>query len=194
MWEGGHGERADARMGSRIVWGAALIAALPIQASLASIVSVGHAAPNIPLLVVLLFALYHGPTASAAAGAAIGMALDLFSAGRGPFYMTTYVALCLVASALGRVTAKVRALTVVAVVAVGSLAVGIGHMVWGAPIERADELVTWFTARLASQALYDTAVAWMLYAAWGWRHPPSRDGVGERDDFFSARRLQGLIR
>lgn len=194
MWEGGHGERLDARVGSRIVWATALIVALPVQASLAPIVSIGNTAPDIPLLVVLFFAFYHGPMASAVAGAAVGTALDLFAAGQGPFYLAAYPALAVLVSAIGRVTATVRTLTVGAVVALGSLAIGVGHMVWGPPVEHADELLAWFTAKLAPQALYDTALAWTLYVGWVWRHPPPRDGLGERDEFFSARRLQGLIR
>ncbi len=194
VWGGGYIEHADGRVGSRIVWLTTLMLALPVQASLAPIVSIGNTVPDVPLLAVLFFALCHGPAASAAAGAAVGTALDLFAAGRGPFYLAAYAVLAVIASAIGRVTATVRALTVVAVIALGSLAVGVGHMVWGAPVESADELLSWFTARLASQALYDTALAWMLYAAWVWRHPPPRDGLGERDEFYSARRLQGLIR
>jgi cell shape-determining protein MreD len=194
MWGSGHGERADPRVGFRIIWATALILALPVQASLAPIVSIGNTAPDVPLLVMLFFALYHGPAASAAAGAALGAALDLFGAGGGPFYLAAYAALAVTASAIGRVTATVRAWTIVAVIALGSLTIGVGQMVWGAPVERADELMSWFTIRLAPQALYDTTLALMLYGAWMWRYPPPRDGLGERDEFFSARRLQGLIR
>jgi hypothetical protein len=171
-----------------------LTLALPVQAVLVPIISVGDAIPDFPLLALLLFALCHGPTSSAVAGAALGTGLDLFAAGGGPFHLAAYAALAVVFSSIGRITATLRTVTVVALAALGSLALGVGHMVWGAPIERADELLLWFTTRLVPQALYDAAAAWVLFVVWIWRYPPPRDGLGERDELFSAGRLQGLIR
>jgi hypothetical protein len=194
VWVDGYGERAENSVGARLAWAAALILVLPAQAALAPMVSVGDTIPDFPLLATLLFALFHGPALSAAAGAALGTGLDLFSAGGGPFHLVAYSALAVTFSSIGRITPTVRTVTVVTLAALGSLALGVGHMVWGPPVERAEELVVWFTMRLVPQALYDTASAWMLFVAWIWRHPPPRDGLGERDDLFSAGRLQGLIR
>jgi hypothetical protein len=194
VWAGGYGERADNSIGPRLAWAVALTFVLPAQAVLAPLVSVGDATPDFPLLAVLLFALYHGPALSAAAGAALGIGVDLLAAGGGPFHVGAYPALAVAFSSIGRITPTVRTVTVVALAALGSLALGVGHMIWGAPVERADELLAWFTTRLVPQALYDTASAWVLFVAWIWRHPPPRDGLGERDELFSAGRLQGLIR
>ncbi|MEW6682114.1 MAG: hypothetical protein AB1451_04200 [Nitrospirota bacterium] len=194
MWGGGYGERVDTSVGPRLAWAAALTLVLPAQAVLAPIVSVGGAIPDFPLLALLLFSLYHGPALSAAAGAALGTGLDLFAAGGGPFHLVAYPALAVAFSSIGRITPTVRTVTVVALAALGSLVLGVGHMVWGAPVERADELLGWFTTKLVPQALYDSGSAWVLFIAWIWRYPPPHDGLGDRDDFFSARRLQGLIR
>lgn len=194
MWSVSHGDRTDTSFGGRIAWTAGLALALPIQASLAPIVAVGGTTPDIPLLVVLLFALCHGSASSVVVGAALGTGLDLLAAGRGPFYVAAYAALALIASSVGRITATVRTVTVIALVAVSSLALGVGHLVWGAPVERADDLVIGLTTRLAPQALYDTVMAWLVFAIWRWRSPPPRDGFKERDELFSAGRFQGLIR
>lgn len=193
MW-GGHSDRAGPSVASRIAWTAALTFALPVQASVVPIVSIGGTVPDVPLLAVLVFALFHGRVASAAVGAGVGTGLDLFAAGQEPFHLAAYAVLAVAASSVGRLTATVRIGTVVALVALSSLALGVGHLVWGGPMGRADELVHWVITQLAPQALYNTAVVWMLFAAWRWRYPPPRDGLGERDEFFSARRLQGLIR
>ena len=194
MWTGGHDLRADGSVGRRLAWAAALTFVLPAQAVLAPIVSLGDAIPDFPLLALLLFALYHGPASSAAAGAALGTGLDLFAAGGGPFHLAAYPVLAVAFSSIGRITPTVRTVTVVALAALGSLALGVGHMVWGTPVERADELLAWFTTRLVPQALYDTVSAWVLFVAWIWRYPPPRDGLGGRDELFAAGRLQGLIR
>jgi hypothetical protein len=194
MWGSGYGERAAASVGTRIAWAVALTLALPVQAALAPMTAIGSTVPDIPLLVVLAFSLCHGAALSMAAGAAVGTGLDIFAAGSGPFHAGAYAALAFVASSVGRITAMVRTVTVVALVAVASLALGVGHLVWGAPVEHADDLVDALTTRLAPQALYDTVLAWLLFAAWRWRHPPSRDTLRERDEFFSAGRLQRLIR
>ncbi len=194
MWSGGHGDRTDGFEWSRIGWALALPLALPIQATLSPIVAVGHAMPDVPLLAVVLFALRHRPALSAAVGAMVGAGVDLFAAGPGPFHVVAFAALAAVASSFGRITATVRTVTVVALVALGSLGVGVAHIVWGAPVERADDVVRWFTSRMAPQALYDTLVGWAFFVVGGWRFPPPRDRVRERDELFSARRFQGLIR
>jgi len=194
VWSGGYGERADRAVGRRLAWAAALILVLPVQAALAPMVSVGDTVPDLPFLTLLLFALFHGPAVSAAVGAALGISLDLFAAGGGPFHLVAYSALAGAVSSVGRITPTVRAITVVALAAVGSVGLAVGHMAWGPPVERTDELAEWFMTRLVPQALYDAASAWVLFVAWIWRHPPPRDGLGKHDDLFSAGRLQGLIR
>lgn len=194
MWSGGPSERADRSVGSRIAWIVVLSLALPVQAALAPMMAIAHTMPDFPLLAVLFFALCHGPASSAAAGALLGAGVDLFAAGHGPVHLAMYAVLAAAASSLGRITATVRTVTVVALVALSSLGLGVGHMVWGAPVEHAEDLVLWFTARLAPQALYDTVVAWVLFVGWVWRYPPPRDSLKERDELFSARRFQGLIR
>lgn len=194
MWSGGPGERADRSVGSRIVWVVVLPLALPVQAALAPMMAIGHTMPDVPLLAVLFFSLGHGLASSAAVGALLGAGVDLFAAGHGPFYLAMYAVLAAASSSLGRITATVRTVTVVALVALSSLGLGVGHMVWGVPVEHAEDLVLWFTTRLAPQALYDTLVAWVLFVGWVWRYPPPRDTLRERDELFSAGRFQGLIR
>ena len=194
MWEGSYGERADPSVGTGLAWAVAFTLVLPAQAVLAPIVSVGDVIPDLPFLALLLFSLHHGAGVSAAAGAALGVGLDLFGAGLGPFHVVAYSALALGLSSIRKITPTLRIVTVVASAAVGSLALGVAHMVWGGPVERGDELLIWLTTRLVPQVLFDAASAWMLFAVWIWRYPPPREGFGKRDELFSAGRFQGLIR
>ncbi|MFZ5863561.1 MAG: hypothetical protein ACOYXR_12055 [Nitrospirota bacterium] len=175
-------------------WIAALALVVPIQGALASVAAIGDAAPDLPLVVVALFALGQRRVTSVAAGAAVGALVDVLSAGAGSFHLVTYAALAFCAASVGRVTANVRLATAVSVVAACSVALGIAYSVTGPPVERADDMIRWWGWTLAPQVAYNTAIGAGLFAVRTWRRPPAQRVGGERDDLFSSGRFQGLIR
>lgn len=193
-WRHGHAESPDATLRHHAAWVAAFGLVVPVQASLVPVVSIGGTMPDLPLLAVLLFALRHSPAASAGVGAVLGTTLDVVSAGSGPFHLPVYAALATVASSVGRLTANLHALTVLAVSGLGSLALGVAQVVWGTPFDRSSDVVAWLVTVLVPQTLYNTAVAWGVFAVWAWRTPPPRGASGERNGIFSAGRFQGSLR
>lgn len=194
MWVRSSGERPVKSGQGRFFWIIGFALAVPLQGTLAPIAAIGDAIPDLPLVVVVLFALGHRRATSVAAGSAVGAVVDLLSAGAGSFHLVAYAALALIASSVGRVTANVRLVTAVTVVAVCSVGLGIAYSVTGPPVERAEEMMRWLGRALAPQVAYNTAVGGCLFAVRNWWYPPSRQAVGERDELFSSGRFQGLIR
>jgi rod shape-determining protein MreD len=194
MWVRSSGERPEKSGQGRFLSIIGFALAVPLQSTLAPIAAIGGAIPDLPLVVVVLFALGHRRVTSVAAGSAVGAVVDLLSAGAGSFHLVAYAALALIASSVGRVTANVRLVTAVTVVAVCSVALGIAYAVTGPPVERADEMMRWLGRALAPEVAYNTAVGGCLFAIRSWWYPPSRHAVGERDELFSSGRFQGLIR
>jgi hypothetical protein len=92
------------------------------------------------------------------------------------------------------VTANVRALTAATVVAICSLALGVGYAVTGAPVDRAEDMTRWLAQVLVPQVVYNTVVGGCVFVIWRWWNPLSRDIGGQRDELFSAGRFQGFIR
>ncbi|MFZ5875860.1 MAG: hypothetical protein ACOYXU_05560 [Nitrospirota bacterium] len=194
MWVRNAGERAEKAGRGRVLWIIGLATAVPLQGAVTPIAAIGDAIPDLPLVLVVLFALGHRRVTSVAAGAGVGALVDLLSARAGLFHLVTYALLAVVASSIGRVTANVRVVTALTVVAVCSVLLGIAYAVTGPPVEHADEMLRWLGRALAPQVVYNTAVGGALFAVWIWRFPPSRRAVGERDELFSSGRFQGLIR
>lgn len=194
MWVHRSGERPAKSGPGRWFWIIGFALAAPLQSTLAPIAAIGDAVPDLPLVLVVLFALGRRRVTSVAVGAGAGALVDLLSAGAGSFHLLAYAALGLIASSVGRVTANVRLVTAVTVVAVCSVALGIAYASTGPPVERADEMMRWLGWALAPQVAYNTTVGGCLFAVRSWWYPPSRHAVGERDELFSSGRFQGLIR
>jgi rod shape-determining protein MreD len=194
MWVPSAGERLERTGYGRLLWIIGFTAAVPLQGALAPIATISGAIPDLPLVMVLLYALRHRRVTSVAAGAGVGAVVDLLSAGAGSFHLVTYALLGLIASSVGRVTTNLHVVTALTVVALCSVLLGIAYAVTGPPVERADEMMRWFGRALAPQVLYNTAVGGVMFVLWVWWFPPTRRAVGERDELFSSGRFQGLIR
>jgi rod shape-determining protein MreD len=194
MWVPSAGERPEKAGHGRLLWIIGFVTAVPLQGALAPIAAIRGAMPDLPLVMVLLFALGHRRVTSAAAGAGLGAVVDLLSAGAGSFHLVTYAVLALIASSIGRVTANVQVVTALTVVALCSVLLGIAYAVTGPPVEPADEMMRWVGRALAPQVVYNTAVGGVMFVLWVWWFPPTRRAVGERDELFSSGRFQGLIR
>jgi rod shape-determining protein MreD len=177
-----------------VAWLLVFAFVVPFQSVLAPMGAIWGAAPDLPFVIVVLFALGHRRVTSAAAGGAVGALVDMFSPGSGVFHLVAYALLAVLASSVGRLAANVRALTAVTMVALCSVALGVGYLVTGAPVERADDVTRWLGEVLGPQVVYNTIVGGGLFAVWTWWFPPSRSAVGERDELFSSGRFQGLIR
>ncbi|HET8760153.1 MAG TPA: rod shape-determining protein MreD [Nitrospiria bacterium] len=194
MWIRERVERPGASDRRRAAWLVVFSLVVPFQSVLAPIGAIGGVVPDLPFVIVVLFALGHRRITSAAAGGVVGALVDLFSSGSGSFHLAAYTLLAVLASSIGRLTTNVRALTAVTVVAFCSVAAGVGYAVTGAPVERADDMTRWMGEVLGPQVVYNTIVGWCLFAVWRWWNPLSRDAVGERDELFSSGRFQGFIR
>ncbi len=190
-WSGGGTRQAD--VVRRLLWGAAFVVVLPLQSSVVNVVAISGVAPDLPLIGLLFFSIIEGPPAGFMGGAALGLALDLFSASGTAFYTGVYASLGLGAALIGRLTANVRAPLLLAAVASASVMLGGAHAIWFQPFERAEDLGRWLTSSLGPQALYDTVFAGVLYAFGMWWHPAARQSLKDHDDFFSAGRFPGSV-
>jgi rod shape-determining protein MreD len=179
---------------AQLAWVAAFMLAVPLQSAVMSETAVRGTVPDVPLLVLLLFAVFHGPTAGFAAGAGLGAILDLFSAGVTVFYTVVYAGLGAGAALAGRVTANVRAATLLTVVASASLILGGAHVIWFQPFDRADDMARWMGSALVPQTLYNSALGAIAYAVWIWWFPPPRQPLKDQDGFFSSGRFSGPVR
>jgi rod shape-determining protein MreD len=190
-WSGSGARRDLAR---RVGWGALLVLAVPLQSAVMGSVAIGGIVPDAPLLCLLLFAVFNGPTAGFAAGAALGLAIDLFSAGVTVFYAVVYAALGVGAALVGRVTANLHPAVLIAVVAAASLLLGMSQALWFGPFDRAEDMVHWMISGLVPQTLYDTTLGGALYGVWFFRHRPTRHTFKDHDDFFASGRFSGPVR
>jgi rod shape-determining protein MreD len=178
----------------RVGWGALLVLAVPFQSTVMGAAAIGGVVPDAPLLCLLLFAVFNGPTAGFAAGAALGLAIDLFSAGVTVFYAVVYAVLGVGAALVGRVTANLHAAVLIAVVAAASLLLGVSQAFWFGPFDRAEDMIRWMVSGLVPQTLYDTVLGGALYGVWFFRHRPMRHTFKDHDDFFTSGRFSGPVR
>ena len=142
---------------------AAIFAAALLQVGLAPYIAIAGVVPNILQLVVVTLALVEGPAAGAAAGFAAGLAFDLLGAGPvGPMVLV----LTVIGYGAGLLHENMFAegwllpLTVLAIASLASaLAYGLLLDVLGAG---GPFLLAFFT-KMFPEALYDTALALLVY-------------------------------
>jgi rod shape-determining protein MreD len=142
---------------------AAIFAAALLQVGLAPYIAIAGVVPNILQLVVVTLALVEGPAAGAAAGFGAGLAFDLLGAGPvGPMVLV----LTVIGYGAGLLHENMFAegwllpLTVLAVASLASaLAYGLLLDVLGAG---GPFLLVFFT-KMLPEALYDTALALLVY-------------------------------
>jgi rod shape-determining protein MreD len=142
---------------------AAILAAALLQVGLAPYIAIAGVVPDVLLLVVVTLALVEGPVAGASAGFAAGLIFDLLGSGPvGPMVLVLTV-IGYMAGLLHENMFAEGWLLPLTVLAIASLASALAYGLFLDLLGAGGPLVLTFFTKMFPEALYDTALALLVY-------------------------------